>query len=41
MAFIEEKLDTDAANITGPADDKDLHPRKLRRTSPLSKGKLH
>jgi hypothetical protein len=37
VAFIEEELDANAPDISRSADDKDFHPRKVRRTLPLSK----
>jgi hypothetical protein len=37
VAFIEEQFDTNASDIARSADDKKFHPRKVRRTSPLSK----
>ena len=37
VAFIEQELDANAPDISRSADDKDFHPRKVRRTSPLSK----
>ncbi len=37
MAFIEEQLHADASDVSSPADDKDFHPRKVRRASALSK----
>ena len=37
VAFIEQELDANAPDVSRSADDKDFHPRKVRRTSPLSK----
>jgi hypothetical protein len=37
VALIEQKLDANAPDITRAADDKDFHPRKVRRALRLSK----
>ena len=37
VAFIEQELDANAPDVSRSADDKDFHPRKVRRTLPLSK----
>ena len=37
VTVVEEKLDADAPDVAGAADDKNFHPRKVRRASPLSK----
>ena len=39
VAFIEQQLDADAADITRPADDKNFHPRKVRRARAAVKRK--
>jgi len=37
VAFIEQELDANAPDVSRSADNKDFHPRKVRRTLPLSK----
>jgi hypothetical protein len=37
VALIEQQLDANAPDIACPADDKNSHPRKVRRASRLSK----
>src|SRR6266481_5299132 len=37
VTFIQQQLDADASDVTRPTDDKDFHPRKVRRALPLSK----
>jgi hypothetical protein len=34
VAFIEEQFGANAADITGAANDEDLHPAKFRRVRP-------
>ena len=39
VAFIEQQLDADAADVARPADDEDFHPRKVRRARAAVKRK--